>query len=95
MSDQKRLLALLGIMAGVAMAVAVLSIWLLYRTAFTEQRHQLSNLAQTQVQAILTLAEHVSAHIAAKGLPTDRSPADRPLGQLGAQHRHRGRVVVG
>ena len=59
-------------MAGVAMAVAVLSIWLLYRTAFTEQRHQLSNLAQTQVQAILTLAEHVSAHIAAKGLPTDR-----------------------
>lgn len=72
MSDRKRLLALLGVMAGVAMAVAVLSIWLLYRTAFTEQRHQLSNLAQTQVRAILTMAEHVTAHIAARKLPTDQ-----------------------
>ena len=61
MSDRKRLLALLGIMAGVAMAVAGLSIWLLYQAAFTEQRHHLSNLAQTQARAMITISENVAA----------------------------------
>ncbi|MBL6948657.1 MAG: PAS-domain containing protein [Rhodospirillales bacterium] len=68
MSDRKRLLALLGIMAGVALVVAVLSIWLLYRAAFTEQRHHLAHMVQTQVRVLLTIADHV----AATGLPVER-----------------------
>lgn len=77
MSDRKRLLALLGIMACVAMAVAVLSVWLLYRTAFNEQRHQLSNLAQTQVQTIVT----ISNFVATLDLPQD-SNLDSTLGRF-------------
>ncbi|MCH7864311.1 MAG: PAS domain-containing protein [Proteobacteria bacterium] len=61
MSNRKRLLVLLGIMAGVAMAVALLSIWVLYRAALTEQRGQLTHLAQSQARHMESMAVHFSS----------------------------------
>ena len=52
MSDAKRLLMLLGIMAGVAVAVAGLSMWTLYEAAFEEQRVNLSTMVSVEAQAI-------------------------------------------
>ncbi|MFQ5763381.1 MAG: PAS-domain containing protein, partial [Rhodospirillales bacterium] len=57
MSDRKRLLVLLGIMAGVAVAVAVLSIWLLYQAAFSQQRDYLSHLVQSQAMMVGSVVE--------------------------------------
>lgn len=58
LGDRKRLLVLLGIMAGVAMAVAMLSVWLLYQAAFNEQRKQLYHLVESEVQEMKNLAGH-------------------------------------
>ncbi len=58
MTDRRRLLVLLGIMALVAMAVAGLSMWSLYQTAFTEQREKLSHLVQSEARTIEVMADH-------------------------------------
>jgi PAS domain S-box-containing protein len=68
LSDRKRLLALLAIMAGVAVTVAVLSIWLLYQAAFEEKRKQLTNLAQSHTASMEALA----AHFTSEGTPPDK-----------------------
>ncbi|NQU62190.1 MAG: PAS domain-containing protein, partial [Rhodospirillales bacterium] len=52
MSDRKRLLMLLGIMAGVAVVVAGLSMWTLYEAAFNEQRVNLSNMVENEAEEI-------------------------------------------
>ncbi|NQV83802.1 MAG: PAS-domain containing protein [Rhodospirillales bacterium] len=68
MSDRKRLLALLAIMAGVAVTVAVLSIWLLYQAAFEEKREQLTNLAQSHAASMEALASHFTT----EGTPPEK-----------------------
>lgn len=57
MSNRRRLLVLLGIMAFVAVAVAGLSMWSLYQTAFSEQRGQLSHLAKSEARAMEVMAD--------------------------------------
>ncbi len=83
MSDRKRLLVLLGIMTGVAMAVAVLSIWLLYQAAFTEKRSQLSHLARSQAQAMEGMADHFTG----MGMPPDKVMA-QTMSQFSATHEN-------
>ena len=61
MSNRKRLLVLLGIMAGIAMAVAMLSILILYQAALTEQRGQLTHLAQSQARHMESMAVYFSS----------------------------------
>ena len=61
MSNRKRLLVLLGIMAGVAMAAALLSMGVLYRAALAEQRGQLTHLAQSQARHMESMAVYFSS----------------------------------
>ena len=81
MSDRKRLLVLMGIMAGVAMAVAGLSIGLLYQAAFEEKRNQLAHLAQSQAQAM----EAMAAHFAGMKMPPEKI-LDNVLSQFSISH---------
>ena len=83
MSDRKRLLVLMGIMAGVAMAVAVLSIGFLYQAAFEEKRDQLTHLAQSQAQNM----EAMAAHFTGMKMPPDKI-LDNVIAQFSFSHRN-------
>lgn len=56
MSERKRLAALVLIMACVAVATMGISIWVLYRAAFEEERVRLIELAQSQARLIEAVA---------------------------------------
>jgi hypothetical protein len=71
----------MGIMAGVAMAVAVLSIGFLYQAAFEEKRDQLNHLAQSQAQTM----EAMAAHFAGMKMPPDKI-LDNVIAQFSISH---------
>ncbi|MDA0305011.1 MAG: PAS domain S-box protein [Proteobacteria bacterium] len=67
MSNRKRLLLLMAIMACVALAVAGLSIWTLYEAAFHERRTHLLNMTQAEAHFIEKEAEFIKEKL--KGDP--------------------------
>ena len=62
MTDRQRLLVLLVVMATVGLTAMGLSLWLLYRAAFDEERASLVEIAQSQARLIEAVARFDSIH---------------------------------
>ena len=82
LTNRRRLLVLLGIMAAVALAVAGLSMLTLYEAAFNENRNQLTHTAKSQARAMEVMADHLTA----MGTPPEKVFADT-LNQISATYR--------
>ena len=84
MSEQKRISILILIMAAISVAVTGLTIYLLYRTAFMEQRERLAETAQSQARLI----EAVSRFEAIYGSNHPEGSFSATLSQIEDAHSH-------
>lgn len=87
MSEQKRLFLLISIMATASLIVAGVTITMLYRAAFSQQKARLVETAQSQARLIEAIARFDVAH-QKKWHPHVGVPAEATLRQVIDAHKH-------
>lgn len=86
MSERKRILMLISIMAVSALTVAAVTMHVLYRAAYKEEQTRLVETAQSQARLIEAIARF--HHTQGKDHPEYRHPVDATLSQIRDAHRH-------
>ncbi len=87
MGETKRLFLLISAMAAAALMVAGVTIAMLYRTAFSEEKERLMETAQSQARLIEAIARFDKAHHE-KWHPHVGVPSEATLSQIIDAHKH-------
>ena len=84
MSPHKRVILLITIMAVIGLVIESITIFMLYRTAFNEQKANLRDIVTSRARLIESIAQYDSIH--SKNYPGGSSEAT--LSQLAEAHKH-------